>query len=143
MQSWRCTSPRLGTRWSSAAGGKKEEEPGMIPSMEEVAAVIIVTRVPLSTTTTNSTSSTMEADRVHLEVTMDNLHKEATTPTTSSTMHTCSRNNRLCTTTLNMRCRCSSTTPAWASSTLEDLLPHLLQCTRGDLLEKSSLRSEF
>merc|ERR1712223_1322736 len=105
-----------------------------------------VTRVPLSTTTTNSTSSTMEADRVHLEVTMDDLHKEATTPTsssTSSTMHTCSRNNRPCTTTLNMRCRCSSTTPAWASSTLEDLLPLLPQCTKGDLLEKSSLRSEF
>merc|ERR1711962_372693 len=123
----------------------KEEEPGMILSMVEVVAVIIVTRVPLSTTTTNSTSSTMEVDRVHLEVTMDNLHKEATTPTsnsTSSTMHTCSR-NRLCTTTLNMRCRCSSTTPAWASSILEDLLPLLLQCTREDLLEKSSLRSEF
>ena len=69
---------------------------------------ILLLRVALSTTTTNSTSSTMEADRVHLEVTMDNLHKEATTTTsssTSSTMHTCSRNNRLCTTTLNMRCR--------------------------------------
>merc|ERR1719221_798335 len=118
----------------------------MILSMVEVVAVTIVTRVPLSTTTTNSTSSTMEADRVHLEVTMDNLHKEATTPTsssTSSTMHTCSRNNRLCTTTLNMRCRCSSTMPAWASSTREDLLPLLPQCTRGDLLEKSSLQSEF
>merc|ERR1719197_2357191 len=98
----------------------------MIPSMVVVAADITVTRVPLSTTTTNSTSSTMEAGRVHLEVTMDNLHKEATTPTsssTSSTMHTCSRNNRLCTTTLNTRCRCSSTTPAWVSSILEDLLP--------------------
>merc|ERR1719244_1194559 len=118
----------------------------MIPSMVEVAAVITVTRVALSTTTTtNSTSSTMEADRVHLEVTMDNLHKEPTTPissSTSSTMHTCSR-NRLCTTTLNMRCRCSSTTPAWASSTLENPLPLLPQCTRGDLLEKSSLRSEL
>merc|ERR1719221_2272171 len=117
----------------------------MILSMVEVVAVTIVTRVPLSTTTTNSTSSTMEADRVHLEVTMDNLHKEAATPTsssTSSTMHTCSR-NRLCTTTLNMRCRCSSTMPAWVSSILEDLLPLLLQCTRGDLLEKSSLLSEI
>ena len=39
--------------------------------------------------------------------------------------------------------RCSSTTPAWASSILEDLLPLLPQCTRGDLLEKSSLLSEF
>merc|ERR1719410_3265237 len=110
--------------------------------MVEVAAVIIVTRVPLSTTTTNSTSSTMEADRVHLEVTMDNLHKEATTPTsssTSSTMHTCSRNNRLCTTTLNMRCRCSSTTPAWASSIQEVLQDTAGPCWRSTAASASHI----
>merc|ERR1719180_645784 len=122
----------------------------MTLTMEEAAAVVATTAIRAHLSTISISSSNIMEDLPLLVevIIMGDPHNpllEATqvSSSTSSTMLICNSNssNRPCTTTPSMLCRCSSTTPAWASSTLGVLLL-LHQCTRGGHLGRSSRQSE-
>merc|ERR1711971_958305 len=116
----------------------------------EVAVVVATTAIRAHLSTISISSSNIMEDLPLLVevIIMGDPHNPLLVATqvsssTSSTMLICSSSNssRPCTTTPSMLCRCSSTTQAWASSTLAVLLL-LHQCTRGGHLGRSSQQSE-
>merc|ERR1719234_1271097 len=117
--------------------------------MEVAVVVVATTAIRVHLSTISSSSNIMEALPLLVEaIIMGDPHNPLLVATqisssTSNTMLICSSSNssRPCTTTPSMLCRCSSTTPAWDSSTLGVLLL-LHQCTREDHLGRNSQQSE-